>query len=440
MSAIDILFCIALVGMFLALIYWLILSCGAYIYHKNLPAGKKIQRLKQTPLVSILVPAHNEALVIEKTVRSLAALDYPNFEIIVINDGSSDNTGKILESLCTEISKLIYIDIPKGKGGKGKSATLNRGLNQTNGELIAVYDADNTPKKDALTHLVNTLLGDSKLVAVNGKVRTRNRDASLLTRFINLEFINFQWLFQAGRWHWFKLSTLMGTNYLIYKDTLLQLGGFDESSLVDDLEMSLRIFEKGKRICWIPEAITWEQEPETLPVWFRQRVRWSRGNLYVVWKYFPVALKKPRTVGLEFMNIMLNYVIFLPTLFLSHSVFLLNILGIAKITAPEIFSLVWALSFFIYSYQVTFATYVEEPKFSNYLLGITSYFTYAQLFVPVSAKAIFNICRDALLQREMHWIKTPRTLEVVKSKSSSLTKPSSIPKSSGVPIRGQKTN
>ena len=97
---------------------------------------------------------------------------------------------------------------------KGKSATLNYGLKYTKGELIAVYDADNTPKADALKHLVHALLSDPKLVAVNGKVRTRNRKVNLLTRFINIEFINFQWLFQAGRWYWFKLSTLMGTNYL----------------------------------------------------------------------------------------------------------------------------------------------------------------------------------------------------------------------------------
>ena len=429
MSTINLLFSIALLGMFTALVYWLILSWGAYLYHRNFhKAPPKTLKLEDAPLVSILVPAHNEALVIEKSIRSLSALDYPNFEIIVINDGSSDNTGSILESLCQEIPRLTCINVPKGQGGKGKSATLNCGLKYAKGELIAVYDADNTPRADALKHLVHTLLSDSELVAVNGKVRTRNRDASLLTRFINIEFINFQWLFQAGRWHWFKLSTLMGTNYLIYKSTLLELGGFDESSLVDDMEMSLRIFEKGKRICWIPEAVTWEQEPETLPVWFRQRVRWARGNLYVVWKYFPTAIRKPRMVGLEFVNILLNYVIFLPTLFLSHSVFLMNITGLAEVTVPAIFSLVWALSFFIYSYQVTFATYVEEPQSSNYLLGIMSYFTYAQLFVPVSAKALFDICRDILLQREVHWVKTPRTREIVS------------PQPSNVTMRGQKTN
>ena len=105
-----------------------------------------------------------------------------------------------------------------------------------------------------------------------------------------------------------------------------------------------------------------------------------------------------------------------------------NVIGLAEITVPAIFSLVWALSFFIYSYQVTFATYVEEPKSSNYLLGVMSYFTYAQLFVPVSVKAIFDICRDALLQREMHWVKTPRTREMIS------------PQPSKVTIRSQKTN
>lgn len=79
-------------------------------------------------------------------------------------------------------------------------------------------------------------------MAVNGKVRTRNWQDSILTRFIAIEFIFFQWIFQGGRWQRFELSTLMGTNYVIWRDALETLGGFDEKSLVDDTEMSFRIF------------------------------------------------------------------------------------------------------------------------------------------------------------------------------------------------------
>ena len=119
MSTINLLFSIALLGMFTALVYWLILSWGAYLYHKDFHTKKQASLdLKDAPLVSILVPAHNEALVIEKSIRSLGDLDYPNFEIIAINDGSSDNTGEILESLCEEIPKLTCINVPKGRGGK----------------------------------------------------------------------------------------------------------------------------------------------------------------------------------------------------------------------------------------------------------------------------------------------------------------------------------
>lgn len=123
------------------------------------------------------------------------------YTIIVVNDDSTDGTGDVVKELQKEIPNLKLVNVPHGEGGKGKSRTLNVGFKYTTGELIAVFDADNTPEPNCLRLLVTVLQNDKSLVAVNSKVRTRNRDASWLTRFINLEFIYFQWLFQGGRWY-----------------------------------------------------------------------------------------------------------------------------------------------------------------------------------------------------------------------------------------------
>lgn len=155
------------------------------------------------PFVSILVPAHNEGIVIVKTVLSLLSFDYPQdkYEVIVINDNSSGNSSQLLGNLQDEFGKkrLKVINTDKTNGGKGKSNALNIGLKSAQGSIISIYDADNTPEAPALRILVAELLADDGLAAVIGKFRTRNKNASLLTRFINIETLSFQWMAQAGR-------------------------------------------------------------------------------------------------------------------------------------------------------------------------------------------------------------------------------------------------
>nr|WP_246351734.1 glycosyltransferase family 2 protein [Deinobacterium chartae] len=360
-----------------------------------------------------MVPAHNEQEVIEDTVHALAAQDYPQerFEIIVVNDASTDSTGPLLDALAARYPQLKVLHIPRGVGGKGKSRTLNLGLPHARGEVIAVYDADNTPEPETLRLLVQTLRSDARLVAVNGKVRTRNYAASWLTRFINLEFMYFQWIFQGGRWYWLRLSTLMGTNYVIWRSYLTALGGFDEKSLVDDTEMSFRLLSAGRRVRWVPFATTWEQEPDTLRVWFKQRVRWSKGNFYVTFKYLPQALLRPYPIGVELLHFVLNFLVFFPALIMSTLILVLGLLGIAQVTLPGPFTTLWVMAYLVYVAQMSFVISLEQPGARNYLLGALSYFSYAQLFIPVSIAALRDYVADTVLKREVRWVKTARTKE-----------------------------
>lgn len=404
-------------GIWLILVYWVFLSIGAVLYARQ--TSKNLRRFTYSPLpepvptVTILVPAHNESLVIADTVEALCEQDYPNdgFEVIVIDDGSSDDTADIVENLRQRFSNLRLIKVPIGKGGKGKSRTLNIGLQYAAGELIAVFDADNTPERNFLRLTVTALVSDERLVAVNGKVRTRNYDATWLTRFINLEFMYFQWLFQGGRWYWFGLSSLMGTGYVVYRSSLDILGGFDEESLVDDTEMSLRIFSGNYRIRWVPTAVTWEQEPETLAVWIRQRTRWVQGNFSVVLKYSSMALKSPYPLGLEIITMVLNYIIFLPALFLSYIVFSFSISGVLLLSLPGPFIFLWIMAGIIYIIHMSFVISIEQRRYKNYLLAVLGYFTYAQFFIIVVLRSIFLGTVRRLRGDDIIWVKTTRTME-----------------------------
>jgi cellulose synthase/poly-beta-1,6-N-acetylglucosamine synthase-like glycosyltransferase len=195
---------VAIIAIWGTLIINLILTVAGYTWYlqevpkpdKNLP--------EEIPFVTVMVPAHNEGIVIVKTVLSLLSFDYPHdrYEIIVINDNSSDNSAELLRGVQKDFGeeRLKVINTDNVTGGKGKSNALNIGLKQAKGSVIAVYDADNTPERSALRLLVAELLQSDRLAAVIGKFRTRNKEATVLTRFINIETFRFNgWLKQDDK-------------------------------------------------------------------------------------------------------------------------------------------------------------------------------------------------------------------------------------------------
>lgn len=414
MNPIDLLFLFGFIGIWIPQAFWAWLSYSAWQYSKK--AAQELKNLpipQHWPMLSVLIPAYNEEVVIEDTLLALAQQDYPteSYEVLLINDGSKDNTLAIAEKVALKHPCIKIVNVPKGMGGKGKSRTLNNGLPHAKGELIVVYDADSTPEPNCVRLLAQTLIADSKLVAVNGKVRTRNWKDSALTRFIAIEFIFFQWIFQGGRWNKFQLSTLMGTNYVIWRNALETLGGFDEKSLVDDTEMSFRIFLGEKRIKWVPYAIGWQQDPASLSVFIKQRSRWTQGNFYVTNKYLPVALKHPFPMGLEISNNIMCYIMFVPALFWSHVALILGILDIAGVTVPGPFTLLWGLSFCLYIAQMWFTLSLEKVKPEMYLFSVLSYFSYSQIFLVIVFKAAYDMLKSKLKGDGIQWYKTERSKE-----------------------------
>lgn len=275
----ECLFVFSLCSIWSLLLINIILAMGGYIfYFKNF--DKEIKEIDEYPMVSILVPAHNEAKVIGRTVESLLLLNYPKskMELIVINDNSSDNSKEILEDIKNKYNNYNFtiINTDSLTGGKGKSNALNIGYTISKGDFIAVYDADNTPDRNALRYLVQTIVMNDELGAVIGKFRTRNKNKNLLTKFINIETLSFQWMSQAGRWQLFNLCTIPGTNFILRRSIIEEIGGWDSKAIAEDTEISFRIYKLGYKIKLVPQSITWEQEPETVKVWIKQRTRWAK--------------------------------------------------------------------------------------------------------------------------------------------------------------------
>jgi cellulose synthase/poly-beta-1,6-N-acetylglucosamine synthase-like glycosyltransferase len=408
---INYLFVFSVIVIWFMLGYQFILFLVGYFY--GFRAKKQSALLEHTqmdlPKISLMIPAHNEGIVITHTLEALLRLNYPadHLEILVINDGSTDDTAARVERIAASHSHVHLFNVPAEFAAKGKSAALNRGLAKCSHDIIGIFDADNLPEPDSVLHLARQLTADSSLGAVIGKFRCINKKKNLLTRFINLEGLAFQWIVQAGRWGLLRMSTLPGTNYLIRRSLLEEVGGWDEQALTEDAEMSIRIYQAGHLIKFVPYAVTWEQEPETLRVWFRQRTRWARGNNYVLEKYSMQVFKiKPRVIGLELFYAMAVYYIFFIAILLSDLLFVVSIAGFITIPMPGPYKEVWLFAFLLFILELIIAlSRDKEDDPLNIFLIALAYFTYCQLWILVVLKAAYD---DFILKRDHFWVKTPR--------------------------------
>jgi cellulose synthase/poly-beta-1,6-N-acetylglucosamine synthase-like glycosyltransferase len=292
-----------------------------------------------TPSISIIVPARNEEHTIVETVISLFQLDYPDFEIVVVNDGSTDNT---LESLidyfelkpveasyensedwipCETVhglyssfvhSHLLVIDKKNG----GKSDALNAGINFAKHPLFCSIDADSILEKQTLLKLVQPFLNSEETVAVGGIVRVANgctiRDGILkdvvlpLSPLIITQIIEYLRAFLTNRVGWEKINSLViisGAIGLFKRSVVMELGGY-KHTIGEDMELTLRMHKllrqkrRKYRIDFAPDAVCWTQVPTNLKGLSSQRIRWQRGMIDSLWMHKDM-LFNPRygTVG-----------------------------------------------------------------------------------------------------------------------------------------------
>lgn len=393
----------------------IVLVIGGYIYYTKTNDKKMKEELEHYPFVSIMVPAHNEGIVIEKTAVSLLNLDYPadRYEVIIINDNSSDNSAEILENVKNRYSNrnFIVINTDNITGGKGKSNALNIALDLSRGEYLAIYDADNTPESKALKYLVQTIEEDKQLGAVIGKFRCRNKRVNMLTAFINIETLAFQWMSQAGRWQFFNLCTIPGTNFIIRRSLIEEMGGWDTKAVTEDTEISFRLYRMGYKIKFMPLAVTWEQEPQTLKVWFKQRTRWAKGNIYVVLKNVKyIFARDSGATRFDIAYYVMVYFFFLSANIISDLLFILSAMELITLNIEGYGITLWvmAVSVFILSLLVCISTEKGELNLKNFFIIAIMYFTYCKLWGIVAGFGFYSFMKDTILKQEVKWYKTER--------------------------------
>lgn len=252
----------------------------------------------QYPLVSIIVPAYNEEVNAVKSLHNLLQCNYPNFEIVFVDDGSSDATYQNVKAAFSGNEKVKVL----AKQNGGKASALNFGIGHSNADYVVCIDADTKLATDAVSMLMQHFLTERKgsgkeIGAVAGTVKVGN-EVNLLTKWQSIEYISSQNFDRRGFAYANAITVIPGAIGAFKKDALIEAGGFTTDTLAEDCDITLRILEAGYIVANEPRAIAYTEAPESLKQFMKQRRRWTFGVLQTFWKHkFSLFAKRNRSLG-----------------------------------------------------------------------------------------------------------------------------------------------
>jgi cellulose synthase/poly-beta-1,6-N-acetylglucosamine synthase-like glycosyltransferase len=255
------------------------------------------------------VPGYNEELTAPKTVENLLRSDYPDFEIVFVDDGSKDNTYKNIEALYGNHPKVKVLSKPNG----GKASALNYGIGFASGDILVCIDADTVLNPDAVSKLL-AYFSDPIVAAVAGNVKVGNRN-NLLTRWQSIEYITSQ---NFDRRAFDTLNAIMvvpGAIGAFRRDAVMKVGLFTTDTLAEDCDLTVRLLRSGYKIRTCNEALAFTEVPETLHMLMKQRFRWTFGIMQVFWKHHDqMFVRRNPNLGWVVLPNMLLFQLFLPIL------------------------------------------------------------------------------------------------------------------------------
>ncbi|MGL4338076.1 MAG: poly-beta-1,6-N-acetyl-D-glucosamine synthase [Turicibacter sp.] len=239
------------------------------------------------PKISILIPCYNEAETIRETIKSIAMLSYPSFEIIAVNDGSLDETGNILIELVTQYPALRVIDCHENKG---KANALHMAAHASTSEFLLCIDSDALLDDKAPYYLIHHFLNKGeRLGAVTGNPRIRNRD-TLLARMQIVEYSSIIGSIKRTQRVLGKVMTVSGVIVAFRKKALVDVGLWDRDMITEDIAISWKLQKRFWDIRYEPRALCWMLVPESLKGIWNQRVRWSQGGQEVILRHWNIFL------------------------------------------------------------------------------------------------------------------------------------------------------
>jgi len=378
--------------------------------HKKAPA---LENTAFQPTVSILIPAYNEEPVIGRILQRMSELTYPTdkLQIIVIDDASKDKTGKIADRYSNIHNYVKVLHRDEKEGGRGKASALNAGLKHAKGEIVLCFDADYYPQRDITEQLAKEF-EDPKVGAVQGRVTVLNEPKNMLTRLVALERIGGYRIAQQARDDLGLITQFGGTVGGFRRSLLEFLGGWDESILAEDTDLTFQVYLAGYKVRYVNDAECYEEAVESWRGYWKQRYRWSRGHMQCAFKHM---LKVLGSKNLRFKEkidafFLLN-VYFMPVLVLLSWIISIPLFFMKP---PQWLGVGWAvLLISAYSFVGNFAPFFEVG-IGAYLDGRTrahwliSLLIFTFLYnIPICTKAFADLVMSKISgENKVRWDKT----------------------------------
>ncbi len=329
---------LAINAFYLVLLVMAALEMAAQRLRAEGRAGRRLLSSPVAPSISLIAPAYNEEVTVEESLRSLLALNYPNLEVILVNDGSRDRTMDVLTERFDLVpvhpifrrvveskpvrgiyrsktfAPLVVVDKENG----GKADALNAGLNLASSHLVCAIDADTLIELDSLLRMARPFIESPDLLAAGGTIRVANgcmvRHGRVVEAHVSrrplegFQTVEYLRAFLFGRLGWNRLGgnlVISGAFGLFRRDAVLACGGYQHDTVGEDMELVLRLRARGyesggpSRVDFVPDPVAWTEVPETTRVLGRQRDRWHRGLADVMWRYRRACLNpRYRAMGL----------------------------------------------------------------------------------------------------------------------------------------------
>jgi cellulose synthase/poly-beta-1,6-N-acetylglucosamine synthase-like glycosyltransferase/peptidoglycan/xylan/chitin deacetylase (PgdA/CDA1 family)/spore germination protein YaaH len=373
------------------------------------------------PAVTVIVPAYNEEKVIERTVRSVLASDYPNLRVVVVDDGSKDQTYAIAEAAFQQQiaeGRVLLLTKPNS----GKADALNYGLTRTSDEIYVGIDADTMIAPDAISRLVPHF-ADPEVGAVAGNAKVGNR-VNLWTRWQALEYITSQNFERRALNVLNAVSVVPGAIGAWRTTAVQQAGGYHTDTVAEDADLTMSLLENGWKVVNEDRALAFTEAPTNANGLMRQRFRWSFGILQAVWKHGSSVRKRSRLGWIALPNIVI-FQIMLPLVspfidamfFFGGFMYLLQRLSHPESNDPSSFErlVVFFVIFLVVDFMASALAFFLERRVEGHeedwtlLLHLwLQRFAYRQLFSAV----LFRTVKRAIDGKPFAWDKLERTAAV----------------------------
>ncbi|RNL62381.1 glycosyltransferase [Nocardioides marmoriginsengisoli] len=348
------------------------------------------------PPVSVVVPAYNEELGIAAAVKSLVASDYPELEVLVVDDGSTDGTAAVVEALNLPGVRLI-----RQENG-GKPSALNTGVAAARHDVLVLVDGDTVFEPDAMRALVAPL-ADPRVGAVSGNTKVGNR-RGLLGRWQHIEYVIG---FNLDRRMFDVLQcmpTVPGAIGAFRREVLDQVGGVSDDTLAEDTDLTMAICRGGWRVVYAPEARAWTEAPASLGQLWRQRYRWCYGTMQAMWKHRRAVVERGASgkLGRRGLPYLLAFQVLLPLL--APVIDVAALYAIVFLPSPTI-AYVW-LGFLALQYVAAgYAFVLDRERLGPLWSLVLQQFVYRQLMYLV----VIQSAASALYGIRLRWQKLRRT-------------------------------